>query len=838
VAKLPPPEPLTLFGRPIRRGWWWTPALTWACVLLAGLAVDRGVAAALIPGGWKLYTGLTVATALAALLAVLFTSSPHWQAAARGYCLFVGAVGGLWTIAAVFWPLHTSTIAWWVWLGGLATAVILFYVARKDQYDYEFDELTGAVEAAEREAAALARAEAHHEEVDRPRTEADKWAEIFAKAGAPGVVLMRPERGREATRSGFALHLGLPDDGSVSFETLVSLTTKLEIIIGSRLDIPGGMKPGMVRITRAKNADGESLSTEVYLHLDVRDVLRKVLRLDQDKAGRDRSPLSVYKAFIVGYFIDGSPICLTLAEIHTLIVGQTRKGKSNLLNLIIRQLGRCFDVVLWVMDFKGGRLVRPWLLPWRDSVVDPFTGQKPIKPVIDAHTERPLDRPFIDWAATNLVECERMLLSAIALAKYRPNVTERSSGWTATRTHPAVFIAGDEMAEAAGEDGDDGDALTDSATGVTTTTIAKLMNRVLRLGAGEGVYFVGAQQRGTVTSGVRGDGKSQIGGRILLPVSSRSDASDVIEGGDEEIMRLCKTLKHPGSVVIDGFGHDDPMPGRLFLMAPKEEMADVVHREVVELTHLRPQLDPGSAAAIAPYGYATRWAGIDAGAVDADELDRIAWLWRRPPSRPLRRFSMPAQRKPGADAPAAAAAVATAERIGSSTAERYGLGDVESPFRPKPDPAAAAAAAGAAAAAEQMHAQQPEQAPPVDDQTAQARAEWEAIEAQLRDEMGHATPPAPPPIAAPIDPAAPPPYVPQFRQPDATFETVWRRIVEIVDGHPDGILAADVRKKLEEDGIRPKARNTINEWCNRLAREGQLVKPDGGALFVTPRNAG
>ena len=102
----------------------------------------------------------------------------------------------------------------------------------------------------------------------------------------------------------------------------------------------------------------------------------------------DLSDLTVNRPFRIGTYEDGSVCEILYREVKILLIGITGSGKSNLLNVLIAQLGRCVDTVIFMIDQKGGRAALPWIQPWLE-------GKTP--------------RPVIDWVATNRDESERML---------------------------------------------------------------------------------------------------------------------------------------------------------------------------------------------------------------------------------------------------------------------------------------------------------------------------------------------------------------------------------------------------------------------------------------------
>lgn len=803
-------EPLTLFGRPWRAASLMVPFLAWvtvAAVALA-LAIARETGAIAMTGPvWSWSDAHTFwAVAIGAVLlstaaGFLYGLRAHHTGLVRAWCTMTPLMGGVWTLYAVGSGLR-AWMPWIAWAFAFGLNALLYVSCRQDQFNYEADHLSGtAAVIAEEERAAAARATAVAAVPPPPpaktafELEAERWEELFAVCGATGLEFFR----RTPNKAGFTLHMGLPDDGSVSFDAVRSISTRIEQVFGKRLlkDFPRGSRPGCVRVQRASNSDDEQITGEIYVHVDVRDILRKTIRIPDEF-----TPISIYEAFQVGEFADGKPCSLTLAEIHMLIVGRTRMGKSNLLNLLTRQVARCYDAVIWAYDGKGGRFLRPWLKPYLAKEKDPHTGQ-------------PLDRPIFDWASIDLTEFERQVDAAIEIAASRALLlTAAGSGHTATADDPAIFFLADELSEAAGVVGA-GAAVFDTLVNVKTSELQGKLARLVRLGAGEGVYFCGAQQRGTVTSGMSGDGKAQLGGRILLPVKA-GEAGDVLADADAETIRLCTTLKHPGTVVVEGFGHEDSMPAKLWLMGERHEIEAEVRRQVLELTWRRPKLHPSVAAMIDKFGYAARWT----------HRARTAWMHHRKPDGPgtieghLLRWNAPAM--PGTTPTPAAAE----SRLARTRVEALGLVGVPNPFAQAPAQRTSA------------HAEADTTAPALisDDEVARR---WQDVDAQLAAEIGYepTNPAVQPAPAAPVYTLT----APVLQRVAATFENAAPYIVRIVDAAPNGISIAETARQLGETyGIRPKSRGTIKDWMDKLADQSrQLVRAtndSGTPLFFTARN--
>lgn len=135
--------------------------------------------------------------------------------------------------------------------------------------------------------------------------------------------------------------------------------------------------------------------------------------------------LSINRSFSLGVMDTGREFLLKLRERVVFICGVRGSGKSTLLNLFIAQLSRMDDVLIFMIDLKGGQEARAWLLPW-------LRGQT--------------DRPAIDWLATTREEAKVMLD-----ALWRAGTARAESGRYGRKLRPsadapAIIVICDEQA--------------------------------------------------------------------------------------------------------------------------------------------------------------------------------------------------------------------------------------------------------------------------------------------------------------------------------------------------------------------------------------------------------
>jgi hypothetical protein len=167
----------------------------------------------------------------------------------------------------------------------------------------------------------------------------------------------------------------------------------------------------------------------------------------------DLAPSSFLDEFVVGFTPEGALIKTTLPKAHWFIVGQTQFGKSTWLSLKLAQLAACDDVLIWVIDLKGGGMAAPW-------------------------------KPCIDWLATTHAEAEQMLAAAKRIINARSSVT---GDHIPSPEDPAIVIVMDECNEAFGQ-------------GTGTAALVAAGVSVAQLGAGMSVELDAATQIGGLSS--------------------------------------------------------------------------------------------------------------------------------------------------------------------------------------------------------------------------------------------------------------------------------------------------------------------------------------------------
>jgi S-DNA-T family DNA segregation ATPase FtsK/SpoIIIE len=380
-----------------------------------------------------------------------------------------------------------------------------------------------------------------------------KWPDLLARIGHKGIKFA----GREETLAGYLVHLRLPSSGRVTYSGLAPATEQLEV--AARL------RHGSLRFERGTQAH------EVILHVAERDVLAETVPLPTTPGS-----LSITRPIPVGLFEDGQVCAVTLREVATLIVGLRGSGKSNLLNVLLAQLARCPDVLIFAIDLKGGRMAAPWIEPW-------LAGRTP--------------RPVVDWLATDREEAERMLRALERAIQARSRSGSGGEKITPSPEQPAVLLVCDEIAVILGV-GTGGPR--SSLDGVTNATLARLATQLVMTGRSEAIDLIMATQRGTVTMLGSADLKSQCAVRIGLGVASEGDARLIIPD-DTRIATDLARLAHPGTGIVQQGKNGRVMPVK-FYRIEHEMISEIAER----YGRVRPGPDKVLEEALGE-DYRTRW---------------------------------------------------------------------------------------------------------------------------------------------------------------------------------------------------------------------------------------
>ena len=263
---------------------------------------------------------------------------------------------------------------------------------------------------------------------------------------------------------------------------------------------------------------------------------------------------------------------------HLYLVGESciPTHNSNLLNVLLAQLARCPDVLVFAIDLKGGRMAAPWIEPW-------LAGRTP--------------RPVVDWLATDREEAERMLRALERAIQARSRSGSGGEKITPSPEQPAVLLVCDEIAVILGV-GTGGPR--SSLDGVTNATLARLATQLVMTGRSEAIDLIMATQRGTVTMLGSADLKSQCAVRIGLGVASEGDARLIIPD-DTRIATDLARLRHPGTGIVQQGKNGRVLPVK-FYRIEHEMISEIAER----YGRVRPGPDKVLEEALGE-DYRTRW---------------------------------------------------------------------------------------------------------------------------------------------------------------------------------------------------------------------------------------
>lgn len=340
------------------------------------------------------------------------------------------------------------------------------------------------------------------------------WEAMFACHGCKGVKVVRTEE----TRAGYTKVCRLPRDGSVTYRRVRQLVEPFE----TALDVDAGC----VRFERASGA-------EFAVHVITRDVLAETVPFPFDP---NEDPISVNEPFGIGLSELGDVVEILVREVHPLLSGTTGAGKSNLWGVLLAQLTRCSDTIIWMVDLKGGRTAKPWLLPW-------LTGSDPRATC-----------PVIDWVATDLNEVEIMLQCLVKVVDYRSH-TGVGEKVIPSPEQPQIIFVCDETAVVFGQNSPGGPRR------------AQLLENITGRGRSEAIAVALAVLRSTVTMIGGGDLKSLFKLRLAMGVSGTADARLALD--DSELAAGVAALKYPGTLYMQ---HDAarPVPTKSYRMEPDQ----------------------------------------------------------------------------------------------------------------------------------------------------------------------------------------------------------------------------------------------------------------------------
>lgn len=514
---------------PVSRELWWHCAESCLAVVLAVV-----LAAWLLPGtvpSWEPSGLLAVVTCVAAGVTLRVTGS----GALAAWVLAWGVALTGWFTAARIAGAWSADV-----LGALVLAVAVLTPLGPP--------LIGSYRVmSERDADAEDRA--------RQLAELRKWEKTFADLGAKNVRVTAVHRhGNGIEVHG---HLGSAGDGQsvITFEQLKTIAPLLVTHFNLAGDAASFEQPDRDNAAR------------FTLSLRTRKGRRATAFLPESTAHT-----SVNKPLELGLHDNGRPFRLLLRHIAVMVIGAIDAGKSNVLGVIIGQLARCEDVLIFCIDLKGGLMARPWMQAW----VDDPDGVR---------------RPVIDWVATTRAEAYLMLETLIAAGDARANSGAIGEKVTPRRDLPQVVLIMDETAVATGHDRKDED--------ISSRKLAVLLARLVETYRALAIVPVVAAVRGDVETMGLSAVKAQSLARIGLKVSQAADGDSVFPDNHEHAKLLAK-ITDPGAGLVLLKGKMSA-PVHFYRVTPK-----IAYYRAAAFGQHRPAPDPVLERGLGQ-AYAERW---------------------------------------------------------------------------------------------------------------------------------------------------------------------------------------------------------------------------------------
>lgn len=565
-------------GMKVDQGLWWhciESCLLAAVAVLAGSWLLSRVPLETVAGGMALLTGVTWFVSLKVTGSVALSSwLLAWGVALTAWFVFA-RIYGPWTSKVL-----TALVFIAVVLTPLGPPAIASYRARGN-----------------RDAAAEDRA--------RQRAELARWETMFARLGVRGIKVVDVIRHQNGIQVHGYLGKATDEHGVVTFDRLRQLAPEVATDRRIARDAANFEQP-----------DPDNAAAFI-LHLRTRKGRRATVYLPESETWT-----TINEPLELGHHDNGRPFRLLLREIAVMIVGVIGAGKSNLLNVFIAKLAWCTDALIFVIDLKGGRMARPWIMPW---VEDP-DGVR---------------RPVIDWLATTRAEAMLMLDTLIAAGDARAMAGAGGEKITPRRDLPAVILVMDETAVATGHDRRDED--------ISSRKLAVKLAQFTETYRSEAMSPVVAAVRGDVETMGLSAVKAMALARVGLRVSQASDGDSVFPDDHAAAKALAQiTDDGAGLVLLKG---RISAPVHFFRVTPR-----LAYRIALRAGPRRPGPDPHLEAALGE-AYAARWERM---ASTLEEWRATAEQWREDagisesPRRPPRPGGGEPrdEREPGSPAPA------------------------------------------------------------------------------------------------------------------------------------------------------------------------------------------
>lgn len=467
----------------------------------------------------------------------------HLTGAGALYRLAAGAGTGWW----IWWATATSSWPSMTAMFGLAAGAGTFGLLANPLGHYED------------ETAQLR----HDAEIARERVEvAVEWEQRIKRVARIDCTITDVETW--PGEGGMTIAVQLPPGGATR-QTIAEHADRL----AADADLPAGCQ--------IEVAQGKTRGT-VFLRVQVVD------RTAEDQPYQDDgSTLSMTGPLPIGVRSNGMVRCINILDDPVLAVARRGSGKTTFLDVVIADLVRCTDAIIWAIDLNGGGMTMSWLQPW-----------------LDGRTKR----PAMDWVATTPGEALIMIETAIEICKerkhiYRPrmraaNTDKLNIGADA----PGIVIVLDEAAEAVAMNRGNKDL-----AGKLDELMA--ISRAMRVQA---VLSALRAESSTVPPAI----KHHAGTKIVLRPEDEAEVANLLGWG---LRGLLVDVARPGMALIRDAESSTPEPIKIMIQSPSAK-----ERLAVAYTATQPVLDAPSRR-VGGSDYDGRWDRYRAWARSREEDD-------------------------------------------------------------------------------------------------------------------------------------------------------------------------------------------------------------------------
>lgn len=363
---------------------------------------------------------------------------------------------------------------------------------------------------------------------------------------------------------GMTLAVQLPPGGATR-RTLAEHADRL----AADADLPAGCQ---IQVAPGKTRGA------VFLRVQVVD------RTAEDQPYRDDgSTLSMTGPLPIGVRSNGSLRCINILEDPVLVAARIGSGKTTFLDVVIADLVRCTDAIVWAIDLNGGGMTMSWLQPW-----------------LDGRTKR----PALDWVATTPEEALTMLETAIKICKERKHIyRSRMRDANVDKLNigvdvPGIVIVFDEAAEAV-------------AMNRGNKAIADKLDALMAIARAMRVRVVMTALRAessTVPTAV----KQHAGTKIVLRPEDEGEVANLLGWG---LRGLLVDVAKPGMALIRDAEAPTPEPIKIMMQLPRDK-----EQIAVAYTATQPDIDAPSRR-VGGSDYDKRWDRYRAWARSREEDD-------------------------------------------------------------------------------------------------------------------------------------------------------------------------------------------------------------------------